>query len=101
MKLRKTGYLNFSCFRFNSWQHSVPSSLGMNYVNKCFRRPFVSFVFSYLYSSFICSNQPKSVTKQWSFCFYRSGIGVCGDNQTIFYAEVTDNMKIGTGKENN
>ncbi|GFG29200.1 hypothetical protein Cfor_05013 [Coptotermes formosanus] len=31
---------------------------------------------------------------------YRSGIGVCGDNQTIFYAEVTDNMKIGTGGGN-
>jgi len=33
-----------------------------------------------------------------NLCFYRSGIGVCGDNQTIFYAEVTDNMKIGKGK---
>lgn len=31
---------------------------------------------------------------------YRSGIGVCGDNQTIFYAEVTDNMKVGKGGGN-
>ncbi|PSN41360.1 Uridine diphosphate glucose pyrophosphatase [Blattella germanica] len=31
---------------------------------------------------------------------YRSGIGVCGDNQTLFYAEVTDNMKVGKGGGN-
>jgi len=31
---------------------------------------------------------------------YRSGIGVCGDNQTIFYAEVTDKMKTGKGGGN-
>jgi hypothetical protein len=27
-------------------------------------------------------------------------MGACGDKQTIFYAEVTDNMKVGEGKEN-
>lgn len=31
---------------------------------------------------------------------YRSGIGVCGDNQTIFYSEVTDDMKVGKGGGN-
>ncbi|KAJ4434276.1 hypothetical protein ANN_22828, partial [Periplaneta americana] len=31
---------------------------------------------------------------------YRSGIGVCGDIQTVFYAEVTDNMKVGKGGGN-
>jgi UDP-sugar diphosphatase len=40
------------------------------------------------------------VTKQHIFCFGRSGIGVCGDNQTIFYAEVTDDMKVGKGRKN-
>lgn len=48
-----------------------------------------------------CTNQSKRVTKQHNFCFGRSGIGVCGDNQTIFYAEVTDNMKVGKGKKTN
>ncbi|KDR18548.1 uridine diphosphate glucose pyrophosphatase-like [Zootermopsis nevadensis] len=31
---------------------------------------------------------------------YRSGIGVSGDKQTIFYTEVTDNMKVGEGGGN-
>jgi len=42
----------------------------------------------------------KSITNQCNFSCGRSGIGVCGDNQTLFYAEVTDNMKVGKGKEN-
>ncbi|KAJ9589323.1 hypothetical protein L9F63_017482 [Diploptera punctata] len=40
------------------------------------------------------------VSKLERIISYRSGIGVCGDNQTLFYAEVTDNMKVGKGGGN-
>ncbi|KAJ9586571.1 hypothetical protein L9F63_028386 [Diploptera punctata] len=41
-----------------------------------------------------------AVSKLERIISYRSGIGVCGDNQTLFYAEVTDNMKVGKGGGN-
>lgn len=66
-------------------------------MNNCFH---TSLVFLYLVScvvvSFVLVSGKMSLN---NLCFYRSGIGVCGDNQTIFYAEVTDKMKTGKGKE--
>jgi len=55
----------------------------------------IFYLVSCVVVSFVLINEKMSLN---SLCFYRSGIGVCGDNQTIFYAEVTDNMKIGKGK---